>query len=97
MTGKHKKPVPDTPEAGRKICPVCNQSSYSAAGIHPQCAAVQADAPRSERLKAAKKAEGKKKTKQQSTKQRSWSKKCPQCHAEVHVRRKLCDCGHAFS
>ncbi len=28
---------------GRPLCPVCKCSVYSAAGIHPQCAAVRAD------------------------------------------------------
>jgi len=30
----------------RKRCPVCNQSVYSLAGIHPQCAVRQADPPK---------------------------------------------------
>jgi hypothetical protein len=31
--------------AGR-ICAVCGKRSYSASGIHPQCAVKQADEPR---------------------------------------------------
>jgi hypothetical protein len=27
----------------RVLCPVCRQRAYSAAGIHPQCAALQSD------------------------------------------------------
>ena len=30
----------------RKRCPVCNQSVYSLAGIHPQCAVRLADPPK---------------------------------------------------
>ena len=33
-------------DSQRKRCPVCNQSVYSPAGIHPQCAERQADPPR---------------------------------------------------
>ncbi|NIP86504.1 MAG: hypothetical protein GTO03_13430 [Planctomycetales bacterium] len=75
----------------RKRCPICGEPSYSAAGIHPQCATVQAEAPRLEQLKADKKAQQKK------PQQRSWKKKCLKCGTEVHVRRKVCDCGHDFS
>jgi hypothetical protein len=28
--------------------------------------------------------------------QKSWKKKCPKCDAEVHVRKKKCECGHNF-
>jgi hypothetical protein len=31
------------PDDRRKRCPVCRQTVYSAAGIHPQCAIKQAD------------------------------------------------------
>lgn len=30
----------------RPLCPVCNESVYSRAGIHPQCAVIQADPPK---------------------------------------------------
>jgi len=33
-------------DPNRKRCPVCNQSVYSLAGIHPQCAVRQADPPK---------------------------------------------------
>jgi hypothetical protein len=39
--------------AGRR-CPVCGEKSYSATGIHPQCAVQQADAPRQRQLADAK-------------------------------------------
>ncbi|APW59386.1 hypothetical protein [Paludisphaera borealis] len=31
------------PDDRRKRCPICRQTVYSAAGIHPQCAIKQAD------------------------------------------------------
>jgi hypothetical protein len=39
-----------------KQCPVCGKTSYSAVGIHPQCAVQQADAPRRKLLAAEKRA-----------------------------------------
>lgn len=39
------------------ICPICGKKSYSAAGVHPQCSVVQADAPRQAALAAKKKTE----------------------------------------
>lgn len=45
------------------ICPVCGQPTYSAGGIHPQCAQIQADAPRKQRLQEERKAEAAKKGK----------------------------------
>ena len=37
----------------RKRCPVCHQSVYSLAGIHPQCAIKRADALESKSKKLA--------------------------------------------
>lgn len=51
-----KKPTPMISQRNGKKCPVCGQPSYSAGGIHPQCAVVQADSPRKSQLMAAKKA-----------------------------------------
>ncbi|MDZ4658857.1 MAG: hypothetical protein SH868_14875 [Bythopirellula sp.] len=50
------KPAPlfESPTHGT-VCPVCGKKSYSAAGIHPQCAVQQADAPRQVVLAAQKK------------------------------------------
>ncbi len=50
-----QKPVPTLVRAS-KICPVCGKRSYSREGVHPQCAMVQADAPRKLRLAAERKA-----------------------------------------
>jgi len=38
--------VPTNPEPARVRCPVCRQPVYSRAGIHPQCAVRQSDAPK---------------------------------------------------
>jgi len=51
------KPDPLFLRPHRKICPVCGTTSYSASGMHPQCAMQQADAPRMERLKILRKEE----------------------------------------
>jgi hypothetical protein len=90
-----KKPVPIMAGTGHNMCPVCGKRSYSAAGTHPQCAQNQADAVRKQKL-AAEKAAEKKPPAKTSRQQRSWKKKCPKCDAEVHVRKKICDCGHNF-
>jgi hypothetical protein len=56
-----KKPTPIVAERGGKVCPVCGKQSYSREGVHPQCAMIQADAPRTLRLAAEKKAKAKEK------------------------------------
>ena len=92
----HKKPTPVLGQRNRKICPVCGQQTYSANGIHPQCAVQQADAPREQLLKKQKEAAAGKKSTGRKPPQ-TWScKKCPQCGKQVHVRRKACDCGFEF-
>lgn len=55
MDLNNKKPGPLVKPAPRTQCPICRQTTYSAGGIHPQCAMVQADAPRQKILHAAKK------------------------------------------
>jgi hypothetical protein len=45
MNPKHyHTPIPAGPQ--RISCPVCHQTVYSRAGIHPQCAMRQAEPPR---------------------------------------------------
>ena len=87
----HKKPTPSIVEASSRTCPVCGKRSYSRGGIHPQCAVHMADVPRMERLCAEKK------SKIKESQPRAWSKTCPQCRAELHVRQKRCECGHDFA
>ena len=87
----HKKPTPIFGEHNVKICPVCGKRSYSAGGIHPQCAVQQADAPRAAQIFAKKKAEAKK-TPVANKLPQTWTKRtCPKCRVEVHVRKKTCD------
>ena len=90
----NQKPEPLYPSRNRKHCPVCGKVSYSAAGIHPQCAMDQADAKRIQEVKPLSKSPKKKVTKDADAK--PWQKTCPKCKAFMHVRKKLCDCGYAF-
>lgn len=95
-----KNRVPVMVGASPKMCPVCGKRAYSAAGTHPQCAQRQADAARKDKMAEEKAAEEKAARQKGSEKaprqQRSWKKKCPKCDAEVHVRKKVCTCGHNF-
>lgn len=52
-----KKPTPQISQQSGKVCPVCNKRTYSRGGIHPQCAVLRADAPRTEKIKAERKLE----------------------------------------
>jgi hypothetical protein len=90
-----KKPVPVMAGAHQNLCPVCGKRSYSAAGTHPQCALRQAEAVRKEQMAAEKTVE-KKPPPKATRQQRSWNKTCPKCDAKVHVRKKICACGHNF-
>jgi hypothetical protein len=93
----HKKPTPILGEPNSKICPICGKRSYSAGGIHPQCAVQQADAPRERQIKAEKKKTAGKKKPATKKLPQSWSqKKCPSCGKDVHVRKKTCECGFDF-
>ena len=90
-----KKPVLVTADASHNMCPVCGKRSYSVAGTHPQCAERQAETVRKEKLAAEKTVEEKLPAKA-SRQQRSWTKKCTKCGTEVHIRKKVCTCGHNF-
>ena len=90
----NKKPIPLVEQPRGNLCPVCGKRSYSLGGVHPQCAQLRADEPRNEKNRAKKKAEKDKKVKKPI--RRSWDKKCPQCGAKLHVRKKTCDCGYGF-
>jgi ribosomal protein S27AE len=89
-----RKPLPLYGIPLRKRCPVCGEVTYSAAGIHSQCAMKQADAKRMQQLKPPSKSPEKKTVKGADVK--PWQKICPKCQAIMHVRKKLCDCGYAF-
>ena len=92
-TVMNHKAIPQLAGRGRE-CPVCGKPTYSRNGIHPQCAVIQADMPRQKQLAEDKKrrdAEPKKDKPRQS-----FTKRCPKCKADVHVRVKVCQCGNAF-
>ena len=86
------KPVPIVPQPVKNLCPICGKASYSRDGIHPQCALQRADEPRNVKNRAARK----KDVKVETSRQRLWSKKCPGCGIQVHVRLLECGCGHQF-
>lgn len=86
----NRTPTPMIAERGKKICPVCGTPSYSAGGVHPQCAVRQADSARQKQQKAKKKPAAKK------SQQSLWRKRCPKCGTEIHVRKKVCFCGFEF-
>ena len=84
-----KKPTPLLVENGQ-VCIVCGKRSYSAAGVHPQCAMKRADEARQEQRAAPPPKPVR------TPRRRSWDKKCPKCEALVHVRRKVCPCGYTW-
>jgi hypothetical protein len=57
----------------------------------------QADAWRVARLKKAQKVARLKARVTNLNAVRPWHNRCPKCHAEVHIRKPACDCGHQFS
>jgi len=94
----HKKPLPlllvDAPP--RRLCPVCGVVSYSREGVHPQCAERRADAPRMERVMADQKVDERKVKAENSLLVRPWHKRCPECQAQLHIRKMTCVCGYRF-
>jgi hypothetical protein len=46
MNPMHYYHTPVKPVSTRASCPVCHETVYSRAGIHPQCAVIQSDPPR---------------------------------------------------
>lgn len=95
---QHKKPVPMIEEGSkpRRVCPVCGSVSYSRQGVHPQCAREQADAARMTLVKQAR-AAAQASAPTASLRDRSpWLRECPRCHAQMHIRKATCQCGHQF-
>lgn len=86
---------PPTAATGGRKCPVCGHATYSRSGIHPQCAVAQADRPRQEQLIEDRKTKAAT-PKTKVEKRKSWTKRCPKCNADVHVRIKVCKCGNEF-
>jgi hypothetical protein len=72
-------------------CPVCGKPSYSLAKIHPQCAVLRADEPRTKLIAAEKKANA---TKPPSL--RACEKLCPKCNSRLSAQQGMCPCGYAF-
>ena len=87
-----EKAIEIVPQPPRNLCPICGKATYSAGGIHPQCAMQQADEPRLVRLRAAKSVE----IKTKKPVQQSWKKKCPKCGTQVPARLEVCKCGLKF-
>ena len=46
MNPMHYYHTPVKPTSTRASCPVCHETVYSRAGIHPQCAVIQSDPPK---------------------------------------------------
>ena len=46
MNPMHYYHTPVKPISTRASCPVCHETVYSRAGIHPQCAVIQSDPPK---------------------------------------------------
>ena len=93
----NRKPVPLEPPRLRKHCPVCGEVSYSAAGIHPQCAMQEADAKRTKQIKRVKSVQKARMTTSDTGDLKPWHRVCPRCKAVVHIRRRACTCGNRFS
>jgi hypothetical protein len=87
------KPSPLVPEPIRQVCPVCRKFSYSASGIHPQCAMAKADQARSEKIKLLKAAA---ESLMPDQPPRRHERVCPKCKATQHIRKRTCVCGYAF-
>ena len=85
-----RKPVPIFSWPARPRCPVCGYTSYSLAGIHPQCASVASDKVRIART-VTKTVE-----KPIEPKLKRYEKNCPSCRCIVHVRLIKCGCGHTL-
>ena len=98
MRNHNKKPVPLllVGAAPRRLCPVCGVVSYSREGIHPQCAAHTADAPRMKHVRAARKTAERKGETANSYPPSYWNKRCPECQAQLHIRKMTCVCGYQF-
>lgn len=55
MHNSKPPPLLGADQVPRRICPVCGSVTYSIAGMHPQCAMLQADLSRVARLRKRRK------------------------------------------
>jgi hypothetical protein len=92
MTKLKPAPLLHVPVSNRANCPICGQSTYSRDGIHPQCAVKQADDARTARLKLKPKPP----IAPAAAAQKKWSRNCPKCGTQVHVRLAKCACGQVL-
>lgn len=104
MDDVNKKPAPLRVAPRPHICSVCGKNSYSLAGIHPQCAARAADQARMDRVRADRLATPSNvisttgpASRLQAVAPARHQKVCSRCRKVQHVRRKICECGHAFA
>jgi len=88
------KPQPIYQVRKPSYCRVCGKVSYSASGIHPQCAQTEADQKRVNRQKRTAKTTSAKLDK--SLELKPWHNRCPKCRTQVHIRKKTCTCGHVL-
>lgn len=92
MNPLHQRPQPLYGSTVRPHCPVCGHVSYSAAGIHPQCAMRIADQIQMNRVKSRNAAKAKIAAKPPG----KFEKHCPKCRTVHHIRKHACECGHSF-
>ena len=90
------KTAPLHAAVARQTCPVCRHPSYSAAGVHPQCAQLRAESRRLRRASALVAGEGGASAKTKRKASSSWYRPCFRCGRVLHVRRLSCDCGQSF-
>ena len=95
MHAKKPDPLPTREAKALRICDVCGEVSYSAAGMHPQCAQQQADERRIAGIKAEKKAAAQNPATGPAV-SKPWTKLCPKCQLAMHIRKRQCDCGYLF-
>lgn len=92
-----KKPPPLRPVREPRRCPVCGQTSYSRAGIHPQCSVRQADEEHRDLLRQRKPAVVASPTTAAAAGGLTrWQKRCPRCKSPQPARKSVCTCGHTF-
>jgi hypothetical protein len=77
----------------RAVCPVCGKTAYSYGGIHPQCAVDRADKADRIVLKAR---DAVLAIQPKAPARKLWTRRCPLCNHDVHVRLSICACGHSF-
>lgn len=87
------RPLPLFFVPARAVCPVCGHTSYSSGGMHPQCAVRRADLKRMQKIKSRPRSRP---AASKVAELSPWQRVCPRCREIVHVRKKVCACGHKF-